>query len=293
MLTFKKVELQDIPVLRKYFSLFPSGSCDTTVGSIVMWRKYFDYRYAVYDETLAVSSKYNGDLCFSFPIGKSPLEMIGLLDEYCKTNGFNFNICTLSAEQKNTLTELYPDVITFADRNWFDYVYDFDALVSLEGKSFSHQRNQIHKFEREYLAYSYEQITDDNIDDVIEFNGSFTFHAEKQDESADRELEMCLDVLNNYSLYDPVGGLLRVDGKVVGYSIGEIVNDTVYIHIEKADTSYRGVYQMLSNLFLKNSVHGGVKYVNREEDCGDEGLRKSKLSLNPLFLLEKNYCSCK
>lgn len=292
MLIFKKVDIEDIPVLSKFYSRYPSGSCDTTVGSIVMWRDYFDYRYAISDDTLTVLSEHDGDFCFSFPIGCCPEKMVGMIGEYCKANDIPMKICTLNAEETEIIAKMYPDYSSFADRNWFDYVYDFSALASLEGKNYSHQRNQIHKFEREYLDYSYEIITDDNINEVIDFNNSFTFHAEKQDDSADREVEMCLDVLKNYNYYDFAGGILRVDGKVVGYSIGEIIGDTIYIHIEKADTSYRGVYQMISNLFLKNNASDEIKYVNREEDCGDEGLRKSKLSCNPLFLLQKNFCSC-
>lgn len=292
MLSFKKVEIDDIPILNEYYSRYPSGSCDTTVGSIVMWRDYFNYEYAISEDTLTVLSKYDGNYCFSFPIGSNPRKMIELIEEYCKINGVSMKVCTLNEEETSIIANIFPDYTSFYDRDWFDYVYDFKALASLEGKNYSHQRNQIHKFEREYLNYSYEVISDDNLGEVIAFNNSFTFHAEKQDDSADREIEMCLDVLNNYKKYDLVGGLLRVDGNVVGYSIGEIIGDSIYIHIEKADTSYRGVYQMISNLFLKNNASDEIKFVNREEDCGDEGLRKSKLSSNPLFLLQKNFCSC-
>ena len=98
-----------------------------------------------------------------------------------------------------------------------------------------------------------------------------------------------MEVLENYELYGLLGGALRVDGRIIGYSIGEIIGDTLFCHIEKADFSYNGAYQMLTNQFLKMYAQSDeVKFVNREEDCGDPGLRKSKLSYNPVELLEKN-----
>ena len=96
-------------------------------------------------------------------------------------------------------------------------------------------------------------------------------------------------MLENYKKYNMLGGVLRVNGKIIGYSIGEIIGDTLFDHIEKADISYHGAYQMLTNSFLKEfAADESVKYVNREEDCGDEGLRKSKLSYHPVELIEKN-----
>ncbi|HPU63195.1 MAG TPA: phosphatidylglycerol lysyltransferase domain-containing protein, partial [Mobilitalea sp.] len=79
------------------------------------------------------------------------------------------------------------------------------------------------------------------------------------------------------------------DGKIVAMSVGEIINDTLYCHIEKADRNYHGSYQMIVREFAKNTITDQVKYINREDDAGDEGLRKSKLSYHPYKLLNK-YC---
>ena len=81
--------------------------------------------------------------------------------------------------------------------------------------------------------------------------------------------------------------MLKANGKVVGFSCGEIVGDTLIIHVEKADTDFSGAYQMLVNEYAKRFVTEGVAYINREEDTGDEGIRQSKESYHPLRLLEK------
>ena len=57
-------------------------------------------------------------------------------------------------------------------------------------------------------------------------------------------------------------------------------------YIEKADINYDGVYQVIVQEFAKMFA-GDVKYINREEDCGDEGLRRSKQSYRPVDLLKK------
>ena len=92
----------------------------------------------------------------------------------------------------------------------------------------------------------------------------------------------------NYHELGLKGGILRVDGKIVAVSIGERLNsETFVVHIEKADTSYRGTYTAMCNEFVKHFATD-VKYINREEDLGIEGLRKSKKSYNPVFLLQKD-----
>ena len=46
-------------------------------------------------------------------------------------------------------------------------------------------------------------------------------------------------------------GAIRVDGKIIAFSIGEFLNpEMAHIIIEKADTSYQGAYAIINNEFL-------------------------------------------
>ena len=110
---------------------------------------------------------------------------------------------------------------------------------------------------------------------------------DKPSASFPEDLAKTREVLANYSTYDMLGGMLLVDGNIVGFSLGEIVGDTLFTHIEKADRDYLGCYQMVVAQFAQQFAHEGVHFINREDDAGDPGLRTSKLSYHPVTLLEK------
>ncbi len=288
MLSFKKIKLEDIPTLKAYFSAYPARQCDRAVGSTVMWRDYFENRYAVYDGTLILSAKFKNEICFSYPIGRNISDAVYAIEEYCKEKNIPMILCSVNKKELDDVLSKYPQSVVDSDRNWFDYLYEKDALLNLTGRKYSTPRNHINKFKKLYENWTFETIEADKVADLIEFTNNFTFNSEK-DESAQLELEMCTEVLKNYSAYGMLGGVLKVNGKIVGYSIGEIIGDTLFSHIEKADISYHGAYQMLTNQFLKMYASSDeIKFVNREEDCGDEGLRKSKLSYHPIELVEKS-----
>lgn len=288
MLDFKKIEFSDIPILKAYFNAYPARQCDRAIGSTVMWRDYFNNCYAVHDGTIILSSNFKNEVCFTHPIGRNPDGAFTELEKYCDKNGIDMVLATVNKNELPKLLERYPQSIVEADRNWFDYLYEKDAIMNLVGRKYATPRNHINKFKKLYTDWSFTEISKDDLPELIEFTRNFTFNAEK-DESANLELEMCIEVLENYDVYGMLGGVLRVDDRIIGYSIGEIIGDTLFCHIEKADISYHGAYQMVTNQFLRMYADNEtVKFVNREEDCGDEGLRRSKLSYNPVELLEKN-----
>ena len=79
-----------------------------------------------------------------------------------------------------------------------------------------------------------------------------------------------------------------VDGKMVAYTVAEALTpQSIVIHFEKGDTQFKGVYQAINQMFLAHSARDFLT-VNREQDLNDEGLRKSKLSYNPMKFLNKS-----
>ena len=108
-------------------------------------------------------------------------------------------------------------------------------------------------------------------------------------EDPEKNSEMCV-TLNSLRLYkelDLRGGVLRAEGNVVAFSIGEPVSDdTFVVHIEKAFADVPGAYPMINQQFVEHEVQG-FSYVNREEDMGETGLRSAKESYHPIFMVEK------
>ncbi|MGD9333090.1 MAG: phosphatidylglycerol lysyltransferase domain-containing protein, partial [Desulfobacterales bacterium] len=84
-----------------------------------------------------------------------------------------------------------------------------------------------------------------------------------------------------------LGGAIVVDDMIVAYTIAEPLDgDTVVIHFEKGCPAHKGIYQAINQMFLE-SLEGRFRYVNREQDLGDEGLRKAKMSYHPVKFNQK------
>lgn len=289
MLNFKPILPENADELKKYVTLSPARFCDRTPGLPVLWRDVYSNRYCVFDETLIVSSVFGGKTEFLYPSGKNIDGATERIIAHCEEMKIPCMIYSVSDEEADELVKKYPKSRKETNRDWSDYVYDKAAMMSLSGRKYATQRNHINKFKSLFTDYSFEQITEDSIPELIAFTENFTFPSQKVGGGAFSELNMCVDALKNYSKLGMLGGMLKVEGKIAGYSIGEILGDTLFVHIEKADTSYPGAYQTVTNLFLKAFAQSeDIKFVNREDDCGDEGLRRSKLSYHPVVLPAKN-----
>lgn len=288
VLEFKKLELDHIPLIRPYFSRQERRMCDCTIGSTLMWRDYFDNCFAIVEDTLVFRSSYgDGKYVFTIPIGDHADHVLNLVVDYCRELEITPVFCNVTPTDLVVLKEKWPDLSAEGNRDWYDYLYESKDLVEFAGKKYAAQRNHMRRFERDCPDWSFSRMTEDDLDEVREFYKRFLDERVKESDTAQAEIEKIFEVLDHFSQYGFLGGILRAEGKIVGISLGEIVRDTLFVHIEKADVSYSGVYQKLVNCFAKEYVTEEVRFINREEDVGDPGLRKSKLSYRPCKLLEK------
>lgn len=292
MLNFIPLTLSDIPTIQPFLRYQQSRICDYSIGGIFMWRDYFHTRFAIYEGALLFQVRYlSGVTAFTIPISpnrKSCLAAIEQIELFCKEQDLPLVYCTVPDNVIPLFRERYPEALIQPSRDWSDYLYLAEDLMNFRGKKYDGQRNHIHKFKKLFPDFAFQEITADNLPRVRAFYDDFAYRYEKPGDLAQEESDKVKELLLNYDIYGQFGGFLTTGGKIVAMSIGERVNDTLFVHIEKADIEYPGVYQVMVQEFLKHFAQEGDVYVNREEDVGDEGLRRSKLSYHPVALLTKS-----
>jgi len=128
----------------------------------------------------------------------------------------------------------------------------------------------------------------DCVEEVLDMQAEWHGWQEHPSEALEAENQAISRVLKNFDrLGNLTGGTIRVAGKVVAYTVGESLNkNTIVIHFEKGDTRFKGIYQTINKHFLA-AQEDRFELVNREQDLGDEGLRKAKLSYNPVQFMQK------
>ncbi len=146
----------------------------------------------------------------------------------------------------------------------------------------------MNKFIKTYEDWQYEPLTQENMADVLKCLEAWCrIHKCQQDLNLNHEHLAIIDALDHLEQLDYEGGLIRVNGNVESFTLAEQLNrDTLVVHIEKASTEFSGLYNMINREFLRNTSIPST-FVNREQDMGLDGLRKSKLSYHPVKLMEK------
>lgn len=290
-INFKRPELEDKQIVDSYLSLQKNTICELTFANTYLWSRHYAVTYAIVEDMLVYRSLDEEIPSFVHPVGKKEnvKATIDVLMEYCKENNHPFRMHHVTESQFEQLEELYPGRFEIEySRDNADYVYETEKLINLSGKKYHGKRNHINRFKANNEVWNFEFITDENVEDCFQM----AMEWRKQnvcddDEGKTAELCVTLNALRLMKELDLQGGLIRLNDKVIAFTVGEpLSDDTFVIHIEKAFADIQGAYPIINQQFLE---HGAMnyKYVNREEDMGEEGLRKAKLSYRPVFLAEK------
>lgn len=286
MLDFKRIKEKDLPVIKEFIKKQPFRTCDYTVFGIFLWADYYEYAYCIYKDTFFLKGLSEEKFCdYAVPIGSLPFsESLALIKEYCAGSG--------SAPRFYFVPE--PALPLFGENarikkleGWSDYIYSAEDLKTLKGRAFNKKRNRLNKFKRSCVSCDFVPITPENIGDAKEFFEVYLADYAKDDDRFRAESVLIQKALEIFFDLDQTGGLLYVNGRPVAMTIGEVIGDTLYVHVEKALREYDGAYEAINFAYANEAAVEGVSYINREEDMGDEGIRQAKLAYNPIMMINK------
>ncbi len=283
---WKVLEVQDKKIIDKY-TKERFNTCDYNFTNQILWSIGEKTRYKIKEDILYLKGIYEEEEYYYMPIPKNEeIETISRWKEGIKNiiQNEKKRIILVPEYWKNILEdEFYLE----ERRESFDYIYSSEDLGTLKGRKYSKKKNRINNFKKLY-NYTYEKINEKNVNEVIEFQKNWCKNRECYLSAVlNNENLGIINLLNNFKELDFIGAILRVEGEIIAYSLGEILNSEYgVIHIEKGLNEYIGSYQLINHLFAQNEF-SNCKYINREDDFGDEGLREAKESYHPIFLLKK------
>ncbi|MGE5453637.1 MAG: DUF2156 domain-containing protein [Methylocystaceae bacterium] len=288
MINFKKIEIDDKRWIDPLLTAADMRGCQHNFTNLFAWSEIYRYRVARVDDYLVVKGEQlDKTPYYLYPAGQGdPQSVIRALQEDAVNCGYGFTLAGLSTENIAVLNSLFPRSFEYIERrDSFDYVYLLDKLVTLSGDKSKSKRNHVNYFKK-HNNWSFEPIGLENLAECWEMNKQWCkVHGCQEDNHLANENCAVMRCFDNFIELGLEGGLLRSEGRVVAYTMGDKLNsDTYDIHIEKAFGEIHGAYQIINQEFttLIQKLHPELIYVNREEDMGIEGLRKAKLSYHPV-----------
>ncbi len=290
MIDFQKLDPDRREAYNQY--LHHSGNrCEYSFANLSIWGRQ---RAAFADGFLLLFSQFDRRAVYPFPLGEGEIKpVLDAILADAKQRGIPCCITGLDATKCQLLEKLYPGKFRFySDRNSFDYVYSIDELADLKGRKFQKKRNHVNKFCAANPDWRVESITIGNLQQVQELVSWWYRRKLEADPERDYHLEQLAlaRALQDPSRLGMEGLVLLVADRPVAFTLGSpLSQDCFDVHFEKALEDVDGAYPAINQAFARylRDKYPLLRYLNREDDMGIEGLRKAKLSYNPVFLIEK------
>ena len=290
MLEFKKPEITDKQWVNDCLVHANSMNCEYTFGNLFIWNSAYSTEICRYKDFLICRWGKDDDINYSLPLGEGDFtDAVDAIIDYAKSNGETPVIYGITEGYLGLMQEAFTGKFTYKyDEGNNDYIYSTEKMASLSGKKYHGKRNHITNFKKNNPDWSFEKISKDNIDECLALHSKWIENKDPDDEDYSWEFEAVKKAFEYFDELDMVGGLIRVNGEVIAYTLGEPqMNGHCFVsHFEKAPADMIGAYPIINQEFTKNCLMQ-YEYVNREEDLGIEGLRKAKQSYHPEIWLEK------
>ena len=279
--------------LAPYFAAQKYHIGDFSLAFQFMWFDALKPAYAIVENCLVIREFYAGKCYYHYPMSLSgdieeEMRAVKAIENYCREEYIRLHFTNVPESRVQAMIARYGEAHVTNNRRWRDYLYAAEDFRSYPGKKYAGQRNHVRKFEKLYPDWTFSELSPSDMGGVYAFLKEYEeVQRAKGNYIAEEEMDEVYALLPYLGQLGLFAGVLKVESRMVGFSVGEKCGDMIVVHIEKALRGYEGVYPFLAQQFARRFCGKGVDFLNRMDDAGDLGLRKSKLQYNPCELVAK------
>jgi hypothetical protein len=177
-------------------------------------------------------------------------------------------------------------------RDSSDYVYLREELAILPGSRFHKKKNRINYFTSRH-DYTVSLFSSEHIPGCLVLLDRLIQNSVNEiDSSFSLEINATYEAVQQADILGLDGVVITINNSVAAFALGECLNqETAVCHFEKADPFTEGLFQLVNREFAR-LLFQECRYLNREQDLGDMGLRSAKLSYHPVELVKKYMVTC-
>ncbi len=321
---FKPIAAEDKNLISSFFKKENSNFSDYSFSVLYAWSAYKTLFYKRFEDTLLIARSLRGktDLLYPPLCADTKNSFNSAINHYASVlqdiyhndqsktpdihkRNTSFKILSIDESKTDLFDDLKVPGFSFeVFEDLPDYVYDYQKLIDLSGKTYKNKRENINKFIRSYPNCSIEPITPHNIPDLLKFLTQWytenkpqrTIHiSELFDNNAfNFEKNFVLEsyqtrkLLRGFNKLELTGDCIKIYSSIVGFIIGERTNtDTFTVLIEKVNKDFFGLSQFLFREFLIRNVK--TELVNTSDDSGMPGLKIMKESYRPAYMKKRYF----
>ena len=285
---WRGLALEDKPLFHRVFAQFPPQISEFTFTNLFIWRDCYQIKISRFRNFLCLLSEKEESPFFFPPIGEGDVvECYQALLQYLRREAAAPTIARVPETGVDQVDWKASGMKAELDRSQSDYVYLVEDLLELKGRRYHRKRNHIKQFRDKY-SYRYIPLIPERVPQCLQLEEEWCDlrHCEASPGLYNESVAV-KEAFTHFEDLGVKGGAILIDEKVEAFTLGEPLNsETVVIHIEKANPAYDGLYPAINQAFLEQEW-SGYTYVNREQDLGEEGLRKAKESYFPHHMVNK------
>jgi hypothetical protein len=277
----RSIELYDKEQIDALFDKLQPTISELTFAGLYLFRAAHEYSLSAIGETVVIAGKgYDGSPYCMSPLG---VDVSGacaiLLDSGMELYGIDEVLAAKLINHANTEVD--------EDRNSFDYLYVRNELAELPGNRFHKKKNRINYFTTRH-SHEVDLFSSKHLCGCLQLLDEWGRVAEMEgNRSFSLEMDATVEALSRAETLGLSGVVVVVENKVRAFAVGERLNrETAVCHFEKADHFMEGISQLVNREFSR-LLFTDCRFINREQDLGEPGLRNAKLSYHPVELIKK------